>query len=152
MTRNISTMPLERILPLQAGHRKDTTSYRVVMAALILSFGFCTYRVARIRARHPNGRGAGPLLLAAIPLILFIAMGVLPFRLMFENTFDRVDYAGERCYLLGQSASESLIHCPDSSPPRNRKIARDDPAAQRPGISESIFSRPLMHPEKETTP
>jgi hypothetical protein len=152
MTHTISTMPLERTLPLQAGHREDTTSYRVAMAALILSFGFGAYRVAHIRARHPNGRRAGALLLAAIPLIVAVAMGVVPWRLMFKNDFDRVDYAGERCYLLGQSASESLIHCPDWSPPRNRRISRDDPEAQRPGIAESIFSGPVTRTEKEATP
>ncbi len=150
MTRSISTVPLERMLPLQPGHREDTTSYRVVLSALMLTFGFAAYRVAQIRARHPSRRGAGALVLAALPLVATVAMGVLPHRLMFNNNFDRLDYAGERCYLLGQSGDESLIHCPDLSPPRNRRILRGDPAVQRTGISESIFTGPTSAPEKDT--
>ena len=142
MTRTISTTPLERMLPLQPGHREDTTNYRVVMTALMLVFGFAVYRVAQIRARHPSRRGAGALLLAAIPLVSAVGMSVLPYRLMFSSTFERVEYAGERCYLLGQSQDKWLVHCPELSPPRNRTVTRDDPPIRRSGINENIFSGP----------
>ena len=149
MTRSISTVPLDRILPLRPGHREDTTSYRVVISALMLAFGFAAYRVAQIRARHPSRRGGGALLLAALPLVAAVGIGVLPYRLMFNNNFDRLDYDGQRCYLLGESNDQSLIHCPELSPPRNRVISRGDPAAQRPGINESIFSGPKAAPSEE---
>jgi hypothetical protein len=35
-----------------------------------------------------------------------------------------------------------LAYCPDTNPPRNRVIKLDDPAIHRPGIVESIYSRP----------
>src|ERR1051326_2532207 len=38
MTRSIDTMPMERVLPLQPGHRADITNFRVVMTGLILAF------------------------------------------------------------------------------------------------------------------
>jgi hypothetical protein len=141
-TRSISTLPIERMIPLRPGHRDDTTNYRFVMTILILMFGFAAYRVAQIRARHPLRRGVGALLLVAMPLTAAVVMGVLPYRIMFRSDFERVDYAGERCYLLGESAGESLIHCPDRSPPRNRRVPRNDPAVRRAGITENIFTGP----------
>jgi hypothetical protein len=141
-TRSISTLPIERILPLRPGHREDTTDFRFVMTILILAFGFAAYRVAQIRARHPSRRGIGALLLVAMPLASVVVMGVLPYRIMFRSDFERISYAGERCYLLGETPDEALIHCPDRSPPRNRRISRGDPAAQRSGITENIFVGP----------
>ena len=140
MTRSISTMPLERMLPLRPGHRGDTANFRIVMTALMMAFGFAVYRVAQIRARHPSRRGAGALLLAALPLVAAVFMGVLPYRLIYDSSFERVEYAGERCYLLGESRDESLVHCPELSPPRNRTVARGDPSVRRSGITENIFS------------
>jgi predicted Ser/Thr protein kinase len=140
MSLTINTQPMERLLPLQPGHREDVEHYRLVMTVLMLMFGFAIYRVAQIRARHPWRRGASSMLLAALPLVGAVATGVLPYRLMFDNRFERVDYAGERCYVLGESGTESLLHCPDREPPRNQKIKRDDPAVHRAGISESIFT------------
>jgi serine/threonine protein kinase len=138
----IDTQPLERLVPLQPGHRNDVERYRLVMTVLMLMFGFAIYRVAQIRARHPWRRGASAIMLATLPLVGAVATGVLPHRLMFDNRFERIEYAGERCYVLGDSATDSLIHCPDREPPRNQKISRGDPAIRRSGISESIFTGP----------
>ena len=142
MVNSISTWPIEAILPLRPGYRDDTENYRFVMTALILTFGFAAYRVAQIRARHPSRRGIGALLLVAVPLGAAVAMGVLPYRIMFRSNFERIEYAGERCYVLGESPDESLIHCPDRNPPRNRRIPRNDPAVHKPGITENIFTGP----------
>ena len=147
MTRSISTMPVERMLPLRPGYRGDTNNFRIVMTALMMAFGFAVYRVAQIRARHPSRRGVGALLLAALPVVAAVFMGVLPYRLIYDSAFERVDYAGERCYLLGESHDESLVHCPQLSAPRNRTVPRGDPNVRRSGITENIFSGtpPLTH-------
>src|SRR5262249_33765835 len=100
MTTSISIAPLERFLPLRPGHRDDVGTFRIVMTALILIFGLGTYRVAQIRARHPSRRGAGALLLAALPLVTTVTMGVLWHRVMYNAEFERVEYGGKRCYLL----------------------------------------------------
>ena len=144
MITSISVAPLERFAALraQAGHRDDVTHFRVAMTALILIFGFGAYRVAQIRARHPSRRGAGALLLAALPLVTSITMGVLWHRIMFNTDFDRVDYAGERCYVLGESEKERLLHCPDRNPPRNQRVPLSDPAVRQTGITESVFTGP----------
>ncbi|HUK34975.1 MAG TPA: protein kinase, partial [Vicinamibacterales bacterium] len=142
MTHNISTMPLERVLPLQPGHRDDTTDYRVVLTILMLVFGFMAYRVAQIRARHPRRQGVAALVLVLLPLAGAVYLGVLPHRILFSTNFERIDYAGERCYVLGASSNEALIHCPDWAPPRNRVVALGDPAVHRSGIIESVFAGP----------
>ena len=142
MIPSISIAPLERFVALQPGHREDVTNFRIVMTALILVFGFGAYRVAQIRARHPSRRGAGALLLAALPLITSITMGVLWHRLMFNTDFERVNYAGERCYLLGESSTEKLLHCPDRSPPRNQRVSLSDPTVHRTGVTENVFTGP----------
>ena len=64
----------------------------------------------------------------------------MPYRILYQNAFERVDVAGERCYLLGVDRDEGLITCPDAPPPRNRVIKLSDPAVHRLGVIESIFT------------
>jgi len=142
MIPSISIAPLDLFLPLRPGHREQVASFRVVMTALILIFGFALYRVAQVRARHPSRRGAGALLLAALPLIATVTMGVLWHRLMYSADFERVEYAGERCYVLGESSNDALLHCPDRNPPRNLKVSLSNPAVRRSGVPENVFSGP----------
>jgi hypothetical protein len=117
-----------------------------VMTALILAFGFGTYRVAQIRARHPSRRGAGALMLAALPLITTVTMGVIWHRIMFDANFERVNYDGERCYMLGDTSSEALLYCPDRNPPRNQRVSLSDPGIRRSGVTESVFTGPDQSP------
>ena len=142
MQTSINNVALERFLPLQPGHRDDVTNFRIVMTGLILAFGFGTYRVAQIRARHPSRRGAGALLLAALPFVTTVMMGVLWHRLMFKAEFERVEFEGQRCYLLGDSADKALLHCPDRNPPRNQVVPLSNPQLHRSGVPESVFTGP----------
>jgi hypothetical protein len=93
----------------------------------------------QLRRRHPaSGGGAATVLLAAI-IVLLVLMDEWPYRTFFHNEFERIDYAGDRCYIIGDSAPELLIFCPDSAPPRNRAVRQDDPGVRRLRMIENVF-------------
>ena len=70
-------------------------------------------------------------------LVAVIAVTILftevPYRSFNHRDFERVDYAGARCYIIGESGNEFLILCPAAAPPRNRVVQRDDPRAAKTG-------------------
>jgi len=141
-TFTISSEPSDRLLPLQPGHRDDLERYRVVLNLLLFVFAWAAVRVAQLRARQPFHQSVGSLVLVSLPLLATAAMGQVPYRIMMQSKFERVVYAGARCYLIGDAANESLIYCPGSRPPRNRVIAHGDPALEHVGVVENIFIGP----------
>ena len=77
-------------------------------------------------------------LLAGV-IAVAILMNDVPYRSFFHRDFERADFAGLRCYIIGDSGDEFLILCPGTTPPRNRAVRRDDPQLQRLGIIENVF-------------
>jgi hypothetical protein len=78
---------------------------------------------------------SGFAVLAASVLLL-----ELPYRTIWQNEFPRVNLVSARCYVIGERATDWLLHCPELTPPRNRVVARTDPALERLGKVESIFT------------
>ncbi len=103
-------------------------------------------RLRRLRGQF-SVRPAGPAFaLVAVMIVLTIVMSEIPYRLVWRNQSERVEYAGQRCYVIGTSRDQSLVFCPDRVPPRNRIISDRDPALHRLGIVENIFNAPDLRP------
>jgi hypothetical protein len=98
-------------------------------------------QVSRLRASRGTREDVGAVVIVAFLLVASVLVSVLPYRLLFHRDFERINYDGTRCYIIGQSVYELLTYCPDTSPPRNHIIKRDDPAIKRLGIVETIFSK-----------
>jgi hypothetical protein len=59
---------------------------------------------------------------------------------VLSQQVQRIDYAGARCYIIADRASEYLIFCPDNPVPRSRTVSHDDPQVRRFGITENVFT------------
>jgi hypothetical protein len=98
--------------------------------------------VAVVRQRRRQGlpavdasAGAGIAGLAVCLLLL-----ILPYRTMWQNEFERVQFDNNRCYVIGQRPNDLLVHCPDLPPPRNRVVSRSDERLRLLGVIENIFT------------
>jgi hypothetical protein len=138
----ISNASAETLRPLRLDlHRMGPSLYRAALDLLALALGAALVRISQLRTLHrPAGRGA--MAPVAALLVLTVLLIEVPFRLLWRNEALRLDVAGERCYMLGESADEALIFCPDRNPPRNQVIKLNDPAVRRLGPVESIFTPP----------
>jgi hypothetical protein len=141
-TMTISNAPAARLLPLRFDLRFAPALYRLSLDGLALILGASLVHIRRLRARQMvASRGAMAPVVAL--LVLTVLMSEAPYRLLWNNQADRIAFAGERCYVLGQSADRMLIYCPDRTPPRNQVVRRDDPSIQRlDRPPESIFTPP----------
>jgi hypothetical protein len=154
--RYVSTTPPQELLPLAPGNLENLREwrmYRLWVNIVLLVLGGGLVLVYRLRARTADRRGTGAIVLATAIFGFVVAMHVLPYRIMYENAFEKVDVAGDRCYLLGQRAGslasssnqgapviEALIYCPDLASPRVRRVNMLTTPLQRTGIFESIFT------------
>jgi hypothetical protein len=72
-------------------------------------------------------------------IMIMVLMREWPYRTLFQRDFERVEFAGAGCYIIGTAGNEFLIFCPASDPPRNRTVKREDPNLKRLGVRENVF-------------
>jgi len=98
--------------------------------------------VALIRARRRRGLPAwdGTIVAGFAVTAVLVFLLAAPYRVLWHNEFERVEFAGERCYITGESAESYLLACPDASPPRNRLVPTRDARIHRLNVIESIFT------------
>jgi hypothetical protein len=148
-TASISTKPAEQFLPLQpvGRSRLDAQLYVYSLTALAYFFSIAIVRLQRLRASQPIRRGGAALVLVATMLTITILLCLAPYRIEWQNEMERIDVAGERCYVIAEQADDWLIHCPDRTPPRNRVIKRGDRAVHDLGVVQNIFNPPDTSPK-----
>lgn len=78
---------------------------------------------------------------AAAIVVLSLCTLDLPYRLLFQNSFEIVSYAGKEWYVIGKNGDREMLFGPDNSPPRNRIVRSGDPDVRRLGTMGSIFER-----------
>ena len=113
--------------------------YQVAFSVLTVALGFGLFKVLQMRKRQ--GSRDGKIQLAALIAVFAVTvlLNEVPYRSFNYRDFERVEFAGARCYIIGESGNEFLILCPASNPPRNRVVQRGDPQLQRLGIIENVF-------------
>jgi serine/threonine protein kinase len=128
--------------PLAPGNVTQTVLYRRLLELTMLGIGFGLYRASRMR--QPGMRlDIAATAWAAGVLAIAVLLTVIPYRLFLQNhQFARAQYAGMRCYVLGQDGREYLLFCPESDAPRNQTVSINDPRLRVEGITESIFTPP----------
>jgi serine/threonine protein kinase len=140
VTSFFNSGPIDRLLamgPQEYWHRQ---SYQITLDVVTPAFAFGLWRVIQLRKlKNFRGGSTGVGLLIGI-LTIIVLMRQWPYRTLNQRDFERVDLAGARCYITGQSDDEYLILCPGGSPPRNRAVKRDDPALRRLHIVENVFN------------
>jgi serine/threonine-protein kinase len=128
-----------QFVALQPDNESEVDSYGRLLDLLILVHALVCIRILtwarRVNAAIPAATKLAALMVPVVALVLW----QLPYRLMYQSAFERVDLAETRCYELGTNGPDLLLHCPDTPPPRNRVVAVDDPRLHRRGVVESIF-------------
>jgi hypothetical protein len=114
--------------------------FKLPVYALLFIVGSGLVRILQLRARSRAHGGTGAMAAVISLFVLLLMLHELPYRILFRNQAERLDAAGERCYLLGSAGDEWLVYCPDAPPPRNRVLKQNDPAVRRTGVVESIFT------------
>jgi serine/threonine protein kinase len=135
----VNTADVEKLAPLRHENITEHLRYRIELDVLVLAFGFGLVRVLQRRHQLRSAGKTATALLAGI-VVLMVLMDAWPYRTLYQNEFERVDYSGARCYITGQSAQEFLLFCPDNPVPRNRTIDRADPRLRRLGVVENVFT------------
>jgi len=138
-TRISMALPAD-MLPLGPDRSPVNARYGIALSVVALCLGLGLLRVIRLRARLGIRDNSGALAVAAAVLALTVLMYELPYRIMWQNRFEKIQWSGARCYVIGETADQWLIHCPDQAPPRNRVIRRNDQTIRTLGIRESLFT------------
>jgi serine/threonine protein kinase len=135
---SFNSAPVERLLPMRES-AIVRGYYQLACSILTVTLGVGLVRVLQLRRRQANHESWLPV--AALVAVIFVTLLLteVPYRSLNHRDFERVQYAGERCYIIGESGNEFLILCTAVAPPRNRVVQRDDPQLKRLGIIENVF-------------
>ena len=147
-TRDISTQSAERFLRLQprGQGRLDAQLYRLAFTTLAFALGLALLRLRRLRLGHAVSHGNAGMAVVGAMFILAALLCQLPYRIVYKNDAPLLAVGAERCYQIGESADELLIHCPERVPPRNRVVKRADATVRQTGVSQNIFTSPDTAP------
>jgi hypothetical protein len=137
-TSFFNSSPLQQLLPM-TDSAPARTQYHIELGLITLVFGFALSQVLKLRRRERARDGLVAVAMLAVVVATMVLLNEIPYRAFHHRDFERVDLAGARCYLTGQSGDELLVLCPGSPPPRNRVVRRDDPRLRRLGIIENVF-------------
>jgi hypothetical protein len=124
---------------MEPANESRIDTYGRLLDLLLLLHGLVCVRILgwarRVNVIVPPATKLAALMVPLVAIVLW----QLPYRLMYQNTYERVDVATTRCYQLGRGGSDLLLHCPDVPAPRNRVVAASDPLLHRRGVVESLF-------------
>ncbi len=137
----ISEVEREAVTALDPDNIDTHIAYGRILDAIMLVLGFGAWKVFR-RAKARGTSAVGPVMVVLAPLLVAVLLWVFPYRVLWQNQFEKVLFEGERAYIIGEKGDELLIHLPDVSPLRNRIVDAKDPGLVRLNISESVFSGP----------
>ena len=147
----IKTAPAESLAALRPDNGSRYSDYNRVLERLLLMYGFvvyCVYRIARRAARRVELPVA--IVAFAVPILSLVTLREVPYRIVFQNEAERVDLGEARCYRIGSTDQQMLLHCPDIDPPRNVVVDKQDPRLRPRGVIESVFTpRADSHPLNE---
>jgi hypothetical protein len=136
----VNDAPTARLAAMQPANEYRVDTYGLLLDLLLMLYGVVCLRILTWakRSAAPLTRMAkvAALVVPAIALTLW----QLPYRLMYQSAFERVDLETTRCYSIGANERDLLLHCPDTQAPRNRIVSKDDPRLHPRGVFESMFS------------
>jgi hypothetical protein len=118
----------------------------LVLSVLLFGLVAGVVRISRLRGLQRVRRGHAPFAFVIVLLVAVGGMLFLPYRIQWRNKFDQVTVGDERCYILGTHEDDWLVYCPDRPAPHNQVVKSSNPAVQKTGINESVFT-PLKTPQ-----
>jgi len=110
-----------------------------LLSLLVLVFGWSWYRLLKMNSQTRQQTSATIWVAPAVMMIFTFGLMVTPYRLFFQNRGERVSYAAQSCYLVGQKGNEAKLFCPFQGTAWNKVVSLNDPALKRSGTIETIF-------------
>ncbi len=92
---------------------------------VLLAIGMLAIRRFGFRRRATISASAWVSAIIAGALVLLFLAG--PWRIIFASKFRQAQLGGEQCFVIGESATELLLHCPARNPPRNTVAGKNAP-------------------------
>jgi len=136
---SINEAPVDRLLALQPANEHRVDAYGRLIDLLVLVYGISAFKILA-RARRINAPISRSMRTTAVIVPVFaLVLWQLPYRLMYQSAFERVDLSETRCYNLGESRGDFLLHCPDVPAPRNRVVRSLDPRLRHRGVVENLL-------------
>jgi hypothetical protein len=133
-----STATSDQLSLLSPAYKEHHFAYRKALTLIVLLTTAAWYGVLKVSALRRQPLKGGLAVGSAAVLGLAIVSLVLPYRLLFQNRFDKVLSNNTPCYITGERAGNLLLFCPDLRPVRNAVVPRTD--VQRVGSAENIFT------------
>jgi hypothetical protein len=133
-----NTSDIARLWPMRES-TLERLYYHVQLDIATLAFAFGLVKVLQLRRARGSHEGTAAIAMLASVIVVMVLLNEWPYRTFSHREFERVEYAGSRCYITGQSGDELLVLCPSNPAPRNRVVKRTDPALSRTGIIENVF-------------
>lgn len=138
----ISDARAEQLAAFEPANEYRFDRYGRLLELFLFVYGIAAYVVYRSATR--SGVVIQPVMIAcalAVPALALLLLRELPYRIVYQNAFERVDLGEVRCYEIGARSEEVLLHCPDVAPPRNQVVSATDPRLRPRGVVESVFTR-----------
>lgn len=129
--------PADR-LALLAPDAEAPLGYRFLLSILLVLTSAASLYFMKQRPQEPQVARTTVAASGLVVLVVLLFVTV-PFRLLYQANFQRVDAGQERCYQTGQRGSEVLLFCPDTIP-RIRVVSSTDPSLRKRPIIESVFT------------
>jgi serine/threonine protein kinase len=126
----VDDTPLRSLLFMSEDYFGTRVVYRRCLELLILILVAAMWQIYRRKQAGAAVHGAaltGPAAVTLLALLLLVG----PWRLMFQSSFEQASLAGLQCSMIGETATEFLLHCPGSTPPRNHVVSRTDARLRR---------------------
>jgi hypothetical protein len=132
--------PPGRLAALGPANDWEPDAYAMYLSVVLFVFGLGWYRLVRRRGERREHGHSTSVVGGLVLMVLTLFLLVLPYRIFRHNQHERVLYASQPCYLVAERDTQALLFCPTQPPPWNRIVPADDPALERTGTIERIFS------------
>ena len=123
---NVNDSPAPAFDALSKVHVATHYAYRLSTTGLLLFVAWAAVSIARASQR-PGARrpGVGPMVSLVAGTVVVVALHAAPWRVLYATKHPRVvALGGQSCLVIDENASDALVTCPQSTPPRNRTVPR----------------------------
>jgi len=125
---------------LSPANAPDHKLYMRAFSLLVLAFGWCWYRLFKSDSRTLEPGSATTFVAGGAAMVLTLLLMTGPYRLFFQNKAEPVWYQSKSCYLVARKGTDGMLFCPTQDAPWSQLVNLNDPALQRTGTRENIFS------------
>src|SRR5207247_2072615 len=97
-----NSSPIAQLMPM-TDSAPARTEYHLVFTVATLAFSVGLYKVIQLRIREKTRDGRVAVAMLAAVIAVMVLMNEAPYRTFNRRDFPRVDFAGMRCYITGES-------------------------------------------------